>query len=291
LIEKQWNKGFIMTRKFTSAIPHLPLVVIYIIALLFIGSSVINAEIIRPAVVVSEEYVLNSADDTINNKGMNTPVNNGDTVESALAATHKFSNTYDSSYASTDPGGYPSDFFASLPGGDIDVDIVYDLTGGGNTDIGSIILWQYENSAGGVDRVGNQARTIEIRINTEAQGSATFSGSATTVTLLPVTDGDADPDNDQGGTNSAQLFALDSLENGRYVQLSITDNYYSLQGMTAGGDRVGLGEVRFTSWQEAVCVNPPAQDVNGDCVQDLIDFFIWVSTYLDCGFVPVSACP
>jgi hypothetical protein len=220
---------------------------------------------------------------------MDTAVNDGDTLASALAATHRFGNSYDASYASTDPGGY-SDFFASLPGGDTDVDIVYDLTGGGDLDIGGVIFWQYENDGSGASQVGNHARTIEIRINTEAQGSATFSGATTIASLLPVTDGDMDPDNDLDGVNMAQFFVVDSLENGRYIQLSITDNYIGFQGIDTGGDRVGLGEVRFSTIQSA-CFNRPAGDLNGDCVQNLIDFAIWTSTYLDCGYEPASACP
>ena len=158
-------------------------------------------------------------------------------------------------------------------------------------EVGSVILWQYENNGGGATaNVGNHSRTIEIRINTEAQGCVAFSDPAATVTLLPVTDSDADPDNDLGGVNSAQFFAFDPLENGRYVQLSITDNYRGFQGITIGGDRVGLGEVRFAGAQSA-CVNRPAGDLNGDCVQDLRDLAVWISTYLDCGTEPASACP
>ena len=252
----------------------------------------IPGEIIQPKAVVSQEYVFNSALATIDNAGMLTPVVGGvggTSLVSALAATHRFGSSYDASYASTNPGG-SSDFFASI-GPDTDVDIVYDLTGGRNTDIGSVILWQYENNGGGGSRnVGNHARTIEIRVNAEAQGSATFGGPATTVMLLPVTDSDADPDNDLGGVSSAQFFVFDPLENGRYAQLSITDNYLGFQGITIGGDRVGLGEVRFAGAQSA-CANRPAGDFNGDCVQDLRDLAIWASTYLDCGIEPASACP
>lgn len=247
-------------------------------------------EVIQPKAVVSEEYVFNSAVNTINNHRLSQAVNDGGAVASALSAIHGYGGIYNGSYASTAPGGRDADFFEYI-GNDTDVDIVYDLSGGGDLDIGSVIFWQYENSGSGDGtEVGNHARTIEIRINTEAQGDADFLGAATTVTLLPVVDGDTDPDNDMGGVNSAQFFALDSLDHGRYVQLSITDNYYGLQGMTGGGDRVGLGEVRFAALQ-SYCVNPPAGDMNGDCVQDLSDLAIWELTYQDCGIVPASACP
>ncbi len=252
----------------------------------------IQGEIIQPKAVVGQEYVFNSALATIDNAGMLTAVVGGvggTSLVSALGATHRFGSSYDGSYASTNPGG-SADFFASISQ-DTDVDIVYDLTGGGDTEIGSVILWQYENNGGGTPtNVGNHSRTIEIRINTEAQGGVAFSGPAATVMMLPVTDSDADPDNDLGGVNSAQFFAFDQLENGRYVQLSITDNYRGFQGITIGGDRVGLGEVRFAGAQSA-CVSRPAGDFNGDCVQDLRDLAVWASTYLDCGTEPATDRP
>lgn len=199
-------------------------------------ASIASAGVIQPVSVVSEEYVLIGANQTINNAGMNTPVNGGDSTAAALAATHTFGGTYNQSYVSTDPGGWPSDFFASL-GVDTDIDLVFDLTGGGDTTIGSAILWQYENNGGGPDNVGNNAYTLEIRVNTEAEGSDVFAGAATMITMVTTTD--------LGGVNSAQAFALDTIVDGRFVQLSITDNYYGI--MDAGGDRVGLGEVRFAS--------------------------------------------
>jgi hypothetical protein len=168
-------------------------------------------------------------------------VDDCETLTSARLANHEYGSTYDGSYASQQ---YDPNFFAGIEP-DTDVDIVYDLTGGGDTNINTVILWQYENFGGGVGKAGNAARTIEIRVNTEAEGDTTFSGEPTTVTMLPVEDNDADPNNDLGGTNSAQVFSLGGIKNGRYVQLSITDNYYGLQGMFQGGERVGIGEVRF----------------------------------------------
>jgi len=211
--------------------------------------------VITPAEVISEEYVFNSAVNTINNVGMITPVYHGDDTAAALDAVHVHHGGYTGSFATTAPGGGGSDFFASI-GGDTAVEIVYDLTGGGDTPVDSMLVWQYENSGGGPDRVGNHARTIEIRINTEADGSTQFGGPPITVTLLPVTDGDADAANDLNGVNSAQAFELGELS-GRYAKVSINDNYYGLQGMVGGGDRVGLGEIRFASVELRVA--PPVK--------------------------------
>ena len=197
------------------------------------GSASATDTVIQPTAVVSDEYAYdgNSSSHLITNTGMVTEVNDGDTLASALAAEHA-SNDQWVSFFSTDPGGYPSDFFGSL-GADTDVDIVLDL--GADKALGSILLWQYSYSA----PEGNHTQTLEVRINTDAEGSATFAGSATTVTLLKTSE--------LGGVNLAQQFALDAVTTGRYVQLSLMDNYYDPGNPGQGGDRVGLGEVRFAS--------------------------------------------
>ena len=193
-----------------------------------------SAAVIQPTGIASEEYAYDGSRTLklIDNSGMTTSVNGGDSLASALAAEHLASAQWDS-FFSTDPGGYPSDFFANLPGGDTDLDIVLDL--GADQTLGSILLWQYSYDS----PEGNQAQTLEVRVNTEAEGSATFAGSATTVTLLKISE--------LAGVNSAQAFALDAIATGRYVQLSILDNYYDAANSSYGGDRVGLGEVRFAS--------------------------------------------
>ncbi|WP_197529118.1 PEP-CTERM sorting domain-containing protein [Aeoliella mucimassa] len=206
-----------------------------------------QAAVVQPSALLSEEYVFNSAVDTINNDRMINPVNGGDSLATALTAVHEFGGVYDGSFVTTDPGSFPSDFFDSLPDGDTDVDLVFDITGGGDTSLGSVILWNYENSGGSNISAGNHARTIELRFNSEADGSESFDGPATTVTLLPVWDGDEDDTNDLQGVNSAQAFSLGTPVTARYAMLSITDNYLGFQGITGGGDRVGLAEVRFAS--------------------------------------------
>lgn len=207
------------------------------------------AAIIQPVALVSEEYVYTSATTMIDSQGMIQAVNSHSTLNNALKARHCFDEFFSDSYVSMDPGGTPSDLFKSLPDGDTDIDLVFDLTGGGgDTTVRTALIWQYQNIGDDAVSVGNSTRTLEIRVNTEAQGKETFSGPATLITLKPVTDGDKDPSNDLGGTNSAQTFQLhQATKQGRYVQISITDNYLGHQGITGGGDRVGLGEIRFSS--------------------------------------------
>lgn len=174
----------------------------------------------------------------INNSGMTPAVNSGDSLASAQAAVHTYGNFTESwvTNAST------ADYFATGVGATSPPSVVFDL--GTDTAISNIILWQYQNDGGGVANVGNHTRTLDLRFNTAAEGAGAFLGSATTLTMLPVVDGDGlGNGNDLNGINSAQTFSLSGVA--RYVQLTVTDNYRNFQGITAGGDRAGLGEVRF----------------------------------------------
>jgi len=212
-------------------------------ALLVAAAAADASTIITPQALLSEEYVYSSAVNAINGARLNSPIPDGGPVSHALGVTHRYHGGWGGSFATTAPGGGGSDFFESIAPDDA-VELVFDLTGGSDTPIGSVLLWQYENSGGGANRTGNHARTVEMRINTEAEGSTVFTGPPVTLTLLPVTDGDADPDNDLGGINRAQGFTIEERI-GRFAQIALTDNYLGFQGITLGGDRVGLGEVRF----------------------------------------------
>lgn len=215
---------------------------------IYTAPPITHADIIRPASLVTEEYAHSSATAMIDNKGMKQTVDNQEATATALVVKHCFDEHFEASFVSLDLGGLNSDFFKELPNEDNDVDLVFDLTGGGDTTIQSVIFWQYQNVGTGKASLGNDARSIEVRINSEAQGATHFLSAPTLLTLKPVTDGDNDPSNDLGGVNSAQAFFLarGSIR-GRYAQISITDNYLGYQGITSGGDRVGLGEIRFTS--------------------------------------------
>ena len=79
---------------------------------------------------------------------------------------------------------------------------------------------------------------MELQFNTEAEGSVSFDGPVTTVFLSP----------EFAAPNDAQGLGLSNT--GRYVKMRVVDNHYGdPDGFgvhpTIGGDRVGLGEVRF----------------------------------------------
>ncbi len=183
-------------------------------------------------------------DKMTDNSGLNLPVNEGDSLGAALSAIH-LNDGFAESWVTNDA---PPDYFATQA----TPEFVWDL--GIDVNLDAIVLWQYQNSGGGDraaddgSRVGNHARTIELRFNTHAQGSATFAGAAQTVTMAPFLDTETATDAVAMEPNAAQAFTLGATA--RYVQMRVTDNHFGdPDGFgvhpTIGGDRVGIGEVRF----------------------------------------------
>lgn len=112
---------------------------------------------------------------------------------------------------------------------------------GGDTDIFTVLLWQYGNNGGsGADDQGNSTRDFSLMFKTEAEGND-FS------TWVPEFTGTMDSiaGNDTID-NVAQNFGFSDIENARYVGLRIDNNYGGQPGINSGGDRYGLGEVRFS---------------------------------------------
>ncbi len=213
----------------------------FTVAILSAGCAGAAPSIIVPAIssVANENPFLGQGFTFVtNNSGMAPAVNTGDSLAAAQAAVHVYGNFTESwvTEAST------ADYFETGFGTTNPPSVVFDL--GTDTVISNILLWQYQNDGGGAANVGNHTRTLDLRFNTAAEGAGSFPGSATTLTMLPVTDGDGlGNGNDLNGVNSAQTFSLSGVA--RYVQLTVTDNYRNFQGITVGGDRAGLGEVRF----------------------------------------------
>ncbi len=201
----------------------------------FVLTGMANAGIVVPTIVSeanTNPYSTATTATLNDNSGMTPGVNAGDSLASALAAVHANTGVFDS-WVTNDAA---PDYFVQSPA----PVIIWDL--GGDMPVGTAIFWQYQNDGGGDNRVGNHARTIELQFNTEAEGAATFAGAVTTLMLSPVLTGEQ---------NTAQGLAL-SGDSYRYVRMAITDNHYGdPDGFgvhpTIGGDRVGLGEVRFAT--------------------------------------------
>jgi hypothetical protein len=87
------------------------------------------------------------------------------------------------------------------------------------------------------------------------------------------------------------------VESGKYPQFKIQGLYTSegwdFAGETANGEYdywTIIENVTYPrlSWE---CFNPPAGDVNGDCMQDLLDFVEISRNWLECGKMNPELCP
>ncbi|MEM0896237.1 MAG: hypothetical protein AAGJ79_05060 [Verrucomicrobiota bacterium] len=123
----------------------------------------------------------------------------------------------------TDLCGFPCDYFGSLPPPVLTVDL------GQNQPLDEISLWGYDNTN------ANGAKTLRLRFATEAEGTGGFGTSITYSPTLTALNNDT----------SRQSFVFSELVTARYVEVVITDNYYTPPGFD-GGDRVGLGEIAFS---------------------------------------------
>ncbi len=103
---------------------------------------------------------------------------------------------------------------------------VFDLTGGVDTEIASILLWQFGNS-GATDQ---QTQDFSLMFHTAAEGNDFSTWSTEFSDTLAQVSG-------SHVNNIAQQFTFAGVEDVRYVALRIDTNY--------GGSRDGLGEVRF----------------------------------------------
>ncbi len=217
--------------------------------LLALGASAAKANIVVPTLAASSNlnpFDVGTPGKLTDNSGLTAPVNGGATLASILGVRHVFDGGYAQSWVTN---ASTSDYFTGFGAANPPI-FVWDL--GQNLEIDHLVLWQYQNNGGSNTNVGNHARTIALRFNTEADGFASFLGPATNLAILPVVDNDGVPGDDLGGVNSVQ--PLDLSAYGRYVQMTVTDNYRGFQGITGGGDRVGLGELRF----DAQAVPEPA---------------------------------
>jgi hypothetical protein len=179
----------------------------------------------------------------INGSGLEFQLNTGDPLPATW--NHMVGSPDANSWVSG-AFGFPSDWFAAS--GTIPT-FVLDL--GQETLVDTVHLWAYSGGSAAGMYQGNSARIFEFRFNTEAQGNVDFTG--------PAVGADADhgliTDTPPGFTLPRQDFNV-GTHDARYVQMRITDNWFVAPGdgtttdehghPMRGGDRVGLGEVRFS---------------------------------------------
>ena len=125
---------------------------------------------------------------------------------------------------------------------------VFSFDLGVDTSIGSILLWQYGNGA-----AGNSTRDFELIFHTDVEGGSFDFASAGGVEATEYA-GQMDlAANYTTVDNVAQFFGFGSTTTARYVGVRIANNW-GQNGVAPGGDRYGLGEVRFAT--EAVIPEP-----------------------------------
>lgn len=222
------------------------------IAPLFVAlaSSAWAATVINPVgVTLTGSDALFPATQLIDGSGLEFPLSTGDPLP--VIWNHRWKSPSSDSWVSGAPGGFPSDWYASSPSVPT---FVFDL--GQDVALDAVHLWPYSGHPGVNGTVqGNSARTVEFRFNTAAAGNGSFAGPAVGVTLDhgPLSETAA------GFVLPRQDFSV-GLQTARWVEMRITDNWYVAPGdgttqdthghFIRGGDRVGLGEVRFSTVPE-----------------------------------------
>ncbi len=222
-------------QKFSASLNTLPRIFRVVPLAISLFSFTASAQIIVPTLVGSQNLNTDTSigattADMTNSSGLSTPVNAGATLASAQAVTHVHGGGGIpwSSWVTNSSGNYLGTNPAPV--------FVWDL--GRNTNLANIVLWQYGNDGGGVDFDGNSLRTFTLSFSQDATGPV-FTGPAQTFTMNRVWNVIA-----ATGANSAQSFPLNGVV-ARYVQMTLTTNYFGQPGVLRGGDRVGLGELRF----------------------------------------------
>ncbi len=172
--------------------------------------------------------------DLTSGSGLSTPLVNGTDLATAQTTTHVLTGT-------GHVDSWTISGIATLP--------VFSMDLGSEQALDAAVLWQYGNNGGpGQWDSGNHTRQFELIFHTTAEGStfdfdteaAEFSG-----TMAYIDAGGADSTD----SNTAQIFQF-AIETAQYVGLRIVSNWggEDIDGnVIGGGDRFGLGEVRFVT--------------------------------------------
>lgn len=133
------------------------------------------------------------------------------------------------------PAGFPSDYIDKVGKPVLTLDL------GANRSLGEISVWGYTASN------ANGVSAFSLKFATEAEGEAGF---GTSISYAPMFSGLVNSD------NARQSFLFAQSVTARYVQFTAEDNFFAgdgtgAGGLTAGGDRVGLGEIAFSTIPEA----------------------------------------
>jgi hypothetical protein len=126
-------------------------------------------------------------------------------------------------WVTTDPGGFPSDFFAS--GG---LPQAFGISLGGLFSVESVVVWGYHFGSAN----GNSARQLTLDFSIDGGLSYVSSVSDLVVNTNAVLGGAAE--------------ATFGVVNANFIRATFTDNHFDPSNTGAGGDRLGIAEIRFT---------------------------------------------
>lgn len=145
---------------------------------------------------------------------------------------HESAGAFQNTLWVTDACGSQCDYFESFAPPVLTIDL------GSDRDLREISIWGYD------DTNDNGGREFRLRFATTADG---VGGFGTGVTFAPIFTA-------ANETLSRQSFAFGRIVRARYVEVTITENFYLPPPDFRGGDRVGLGEIAFAV--------PPVTDEN-----------------------------
>jgi len=204
-----------------------------------------------------------SVDRLIDGSGLSNAL----TLDSLLTTTHEgfnFTEVFDNGSQATT--FLTNDVGIDDPYFDIEGPTVIDFNLGGHFQLDAFYLWQYNDSLLG--GAGNGMRQFSLEFSTDSGSTFTSPEFFTTDDANRGAAGTGAPFNLTTGENlqTVQSVALPSVA-ADVVRLTVTDNFYDEE--LFGGQRIGLGEVRFLG------VELPTADFNSDGHVDGIDFLTW----------------
>jgi hypothetical protein len=191
---------------------------LFVLAVAALGS-VAQAGIVTPTYVSSlssphtDTGTFPSGPNALATTGKLTPdVETGATLTQAEAA--RFTAGTLGGWATVSSG--TNNYYASYPA----PILAWDL--GAVEDVNHVVLWQYDDNGN-----GNQLRGFSMAYSTDGVHFTAFSSVGSLA----------------AGTEAAQVFNLGGVT-ARYIEIRLDSNYHSSYP-TNGGDRVGLGQIRF----------------------------------------------
>ena len=137
----------------------------------------------------------------------------------------------DGNWVTAAPGGFPSDYIAVAGMPVISLDLGEDRV------LSEISVWGYESTN------SNGVSEFTLNFATDAEGAGGGSASAGPFATA------GDLNTGMNDSTTRQSFSFDAVT-ARYVDVTVTDNFFNSDGTDAGGnipggDRAGLGEIAF----------------------------------------------